>query len=281
MKRGRPKKDYSYLSGSEFNELKIIGIRRNDRSGHPMCRTKCLVCRKQTTKRIHDVLKGKAKTCMCGSKRAFREFMENRVAALSDKKVEQIWIAVQDSPNVMAAAKALKVDRYLVDFAVRKHQRQLDSLPIAKKHAIWEVAQNAGIDAAAALFKLNRRSAAYIVGKMHNPQIHPGVDNEFVAWELEKLEADIERDPEKYESWFRRGEFRSNQLRRKVTGEVVGEYSDLYNHLMKYPQSPTLDPELANRIKWFLNTADKTFANRRERQLSFLRRKHENGTLLR
>jgi hypothetical protein len=107
MKRGRPKKDYSHLRGQQFNQLKIVAMRRNDRTGHPMCRTKCLRCKKKmTTQRIHDVVKGSSKTCGCASKQAFKDFMDGRVAALTDKEIERIWRTVQDL-NTRAAARAL------------------------------------------------------------------------------------------------------------------------------------------------------------------------------
>jgi hypothetical protein len=56
---------------------------------------------------------------------------------------------------------------------------------------------------------------------------------------------------------------------------VVLRYSEMYHHLKRCPKSPMLDLELAKLIQWFLETAEKTFANRRERQRIFLKWKRE------
>ena len=201
--------------------------------------------------------------------------MEKRVAALSNSEVEQIWITMQGAPNARAAAKTLGIHHYLVGFATRKHQKRLNSLPAAKKWAIWAAAQNGGYKAAAAEAGLDERSAAYIVREMHNPALVPGVDNTYIGMLLDWLKQDIEREPEKWGRWFRSDEFRTRQLRRKLNGEVVGEYSKLYYRLLACSQAPGVDPELAEQIRWFLKTADRTFADRRARQKAFLKQERE------
>jgi hypothetical protein len=270
MKRGRPKKDNSDLIGIIFNKLKIIRImKRNDKSGHPMCRTKCLECKKESTQRLHDVKIGKSKTCGCGSKTAFKNFMNNRVAAMADDQIERIWCVVQDTGTFQKAARTLRMGPDLVSFAFREHQRRLDTLPDSKKLVIWKAAQESGFDAATTKLGLSRKSAKYIVLQFHKPRVHPALDDG-LEQVLSYMKMDIERRPEKEEPWFRSGEFSQGQLMRKTNGQVEGWYKEMYQDLVRCPKSPMLNPELAKLIEWFLETAEKTFANRRKRQRQFL-----------
>ncbi len=260
MKRGRPKKDRTNLIGAQFNQLRIIGIRKNDRSGHPMCRTKCLVCSKETSKRLDDVCKGRAKTCECGSKQAFKDYMNAKIESLPSREIERIWCAVQDASNTASAAGTLKLSRYVVGFAARKRQNFLDNLPDAQKQKIWEAAQGTKLRSVGEQFDLRGRSVAYLVFKRQNPILHPKLDKADLYHYLAFLKSQIEtRIPEDGEKWFRPHEFTSRELKKKRNGTVVGDYADLYNHLVRYPKLQELEPRLAKLISWFLDEADETF----------------------
>ena len=278
VKRGRPKKDYSDHIGQEFNQLRIMGLLRSDRSGHPMCRTKCLVpgCKKLTSKRINDVISGRAKTCGCASTRAFIANNEEQVDLLTALEIEAIWCAVRDAPTIKLAAEAVQLPPFVVSFAARRHQKLLDGFSPEKTEQIWNAAQRASLEKVGVQFGLSRRSVAYIVRKVHMPLLHPDVDSETLSMVLDHIKLDIQtRRSEPGAEWFRPLEFTPEELKRKRNGVILGDYADMYMRFLKHPNLYHVESGLVDLIRWFMDTAEKTFNARASRRKSFLNQQRQ------
>jgi hypothetical protein len=266
MKRGRPKADYSDMIGREFNRLKIVAITRSDKWGHPRCRTKCLICRKLTTKRLQSVLSGASISCGCLGKRKFAEHWRRRAAELSNHKVESIWCAVRAGTSIKATARDLGLNKYLVSFAAQAHQRRLDSMTDRQVDSIWEAAQRKGTSYAAKESGLDPRSVGYLVSRRHKATPDPAADPNDLSQMLEWLETEKSLKPD-WDDPFgaRQHEFTSEELSRKANGQITGTYTDLYRKFKRWRPSHTTDPKLADLVQSFLEMAEGTFAARRER----------------
>jgi hypothetical protein len=278
VKRGRPKKNYSHLIGQEFNQLRIIGILLSDPSGHPMCRTQCLVpgCKRRTPKRTSDVIAGRAKTCGCNSKRAFIANNEKQVDLLTASEIEAIWCAVQEAPSIKSAAEAAQQPPFVVSFGARRHQRLLDGFSTEKTEQIWKAAQRASLEEVGTQFGLTRRSVAYIVRKVYKPLLHPDVDSATLSMVLDHIKSDIQtRRSEPGVERFWPLEFAPEELKRKRNGVILGAYADMYMRFLKYPNLHHVELGLANLIRWFLETAEKTFNARASRRKSFLKQQRQ------
>lgn len=267
MERGRPRKDRSEYVNRQYNQLFVLAIRRSDQTKHPMCRVKCLACGQKSTKRIDDVVRGRVKTCGCGAKKAFDDYISRRLAKLSDSEIEKIWCQAQEGRSSRDLAVELKNQKAVVDAAIRKHQRRLDDMTEERKLVIWTIAQEKGYEAAGAEYGLNSRSSAYIVQRMENSIVDPRESNEDLVERLQAIRYVTKMEPEPGEKWFYAGEFRKDDLHKKRTGLVVGGLSALYYRLKRFPlNSPNLNPELKDLIRWFLSTATWTFESRTKRQ---------------
>jgi len=136
------------LIGARFGKLTVIGYAESDKHGNQYVLVSCR-CIDHTVKRMrataltlipYEDKNGKARlphrSCGCESRRAYREYWENRASGIRKLIRRKVWFAYQKTADLGAIANAFKLPKPLAYAMVRLYTRQ----QVRAKHPHYRLA---------------------------------------------------------------------------------------------------------------------------------------------
>jgi len=295
-RRGRPRGNYARYIGFEGPlGLRVESIVDEPSRAHtgPRVVAVCTLCGEHSTPRLRDLLSGHSKSGGCRKRRCFIEYCDRVVSRMDQSVVEEVWAARYQNMTRRAAASEKNLPYAIVDAAQRAYEAKLNRMiEEGAADKLYERVHESGCDVetAARQFRLCPAAGRYLflAGFNHSRQSrspdsstaqlepcgkdHGTATEHDEAWWCAYICNTLVEEIRKRHDWSVAcpGELAKAELKWSK-GRLVGDMVQVYEEANRYLKDVNVAPELKEDMRAFVDLANATLDDRRERQRRFAR----------